>query len=63
MEIAEPIRQTPVKKKPVWLIVLIPLLALVAYFLTANVRDYNKAEKLFLAGDYTAASAIYAELG
>lgn len=63
MEFTEPIQQAPVKKKPVWLLVLILLVILALYFFTANARGYGKAEKLFNAGDYSAASIAFAELG
>lgn len=63
MEISEPIRQTPAKKKPIWLFCLLPVLILAVYFFTADARAYGKAEKLFNGGDFAAASDVFAELG
>ena len=66
MEYTESTQQTPVKKKPVWLYVFIAVLLLTSvpvYFFLSKVSSYNKAEELFAAGDYGAASAAFGDLG
>ena len=54
------------KKRPLWILwVCIGLLvaAAVAFFLTANLRKYARAESLLEAGDHAGAAAVFAELG
>lgn len=54
------------KKRPIWILwVCIGLLvvAAAAFFLTANLRKYARAEALLEAGDHVGAAAVFAELG
>ena len=63
MESTEQTRKSPVKKKSLWLVLIIPVLLLAVNYYTADARSYDNAEKLFQAGDYEAAAAAFEELG
>lgn len=55
------------KKKPLWILwvcigLLVAAATAAAFFLTANLRKYVRAESLLEAGDHAGAAAVFAEL-